>query len=172
MPIELYKKVKEKTNKSDLPARFLVNRFRLQDENLRHRPLFRDAYWTFWYYLGEEAKPKTILDVASSVALEASCCVVGAKAEKVSLLNPASPRYAISNIKIAGAKLDDKILNYDLVIGSNKIFPYLDSIWKIMSLDSLLCIIDAWDKTVDFGKAINRKPVQCALRLPVGIIRK
>lgn len=171
---ELQHRLVERVKKQTLPARLLLQRFRFPDESMRKKPEFTDNAWMpFWYYLGAEEKPKSLLDVGSKLGLEAACCVLGAKQPVTTSIHAPASCFTSSNIKLAGG---DVLLecggDWDLAVVNGDFSDRLDSIWSKMKLGGLICVTDNREGLESFAKVKNRVPVFCKLRYSVGLLRK
>jgi hypothetical protein len=180
---ELRLRLLAKIEKQLLPSRFLLSKFNICEE-LRSHTEFTDSYWSFWYYLGEDLKPKTILDLGTDLSLESPCCTLGGSTQRAFLIcgNQSDPgarqnlRLNKSNMKLAGIRefVQPSVggIYFDLAIVHGD-FPHMVAlIWEAMSLDGILCVIDGRAGLEQFAKGQNRVPVFCELRHNVGLLRK
>lgn len=192
----LIKYVQEKlTKRLDqrlIPARRILSNFRFLDERLRETTRYQDPqYIPFYYYLGNETKPRKLAEFGCDIALHSSACLLGSQGVcKVLLVDRGeyySARLAKANIKQLGFSPHVYIGNqipeiynqdqWDLVLINNEYYlQYLNLIWEKVTLDGLICCmdfkIDINEKIKDFCKVKNRESMVILARYNMYIIKK
>ncbi len=167
----MYEGLREKLKKGNLTSRLLLKRFRFIDDAMRQKSAYLDPKgMPFYYYLGEELKPQRIVSVGGHLALEASCCALGAKSKEIALFGQDESRFAKANVKLSGAKVG--AANWDLAIVFSDFCDHLDLIWGGLTLGGHLCVVNAEQAMLDFAKIKNRAPEFIKARDSVGLLRK
>ena len=154
-----------KLAKSLIPARILLDKFRVIEESSRKTAPYTDpAYAPFYYYLGTLIEAKSVAEIGTRLALLSGCFLKGCKTVKTFLgfqektEEYYSLRLARANIKSVfkgrfdfylGEITDDAFVDYfakrnwDTVIINEEMTydrhrDYLDMIWQHMAGDGLI----------------------------------
>lgn len=197
--MDLLSEIDKKLNQK-IPARYFLDRLRVNDESIRHSISYHDPrYMPFYYYLGELEKPKYLLEFGLGLGFASSCFLKACKSVEFFLTFNKKENYSYrlgkSNIKdvyknplyiYVGYATDEKFdqilvkFKWDLVI-YNEEQQYdqnmycWDVIWENMNKNGLM-VIDYLSSNkesyMDFCKAKNKKPMIVNTRYKVGLIRK
>jgi hypothetical protein len=193
--------IKIKLRKKLIPAKILLDRFRVMDEWSRQAAMYTDPiYLPVYYYLGSLITPKNMLDVGFGLGLVSGCFLSGCKtvidflAFQQKTSEYYTPRLAKKNIRLiyrnkfeyyGGNLYDDVYLNLlqqkkwdTILINEENSYDYirllLDQLWTNLSVDGILVIERTNDNHafVDFCKIKNRTPHFFKTRYQLGIVQK
>jgi len=191
--MDLKERLTDRLKKQLIPARLVLSSFCFLDERLRENAIYQDSHYIpFFYYLGNELKPRKLAEFGCGIALYSSVCLLGSQgAYKVLLVERDkreyySARLAKTNIKQLGlnpyicvSNQIPEIYNQDewdlVLINDDYFLEHLDLIWKKISLNGHLCFMDLNNKSKeisDFCKVKNREAMVIDARYNMYIIRK
>jgi len=161
----LYLQLNSKLEKSLIPAKILLDKFRVIDESSRKTAPYTDpVYAPFYYYLGTLIEAESVAEIGIRLALLSGCFLKGCKTVKTFLgfqettEEYYSLRLAKANIKSVfkgkfdfylGKVTDDAFVdcftkrNWDVVIINEEMTydlhrNYLDMIWEHMTYEGLI----------------------------------
>lgn len=167
MDTKNYKNIENKLEKCLLSGATLLNSFRVLHEHTRVSSAYTDhKYSPFYYYLGEEIKPESVVDIGFGIGIASGCLLKSCESVKEILgfqkqdKEYYSPRLGIKNIKdnfkgkinvYVGQFLDDTFIDlltnhkWDLIIVNEETnydtyFNYLEKSWENLALDGTLII--------------------------------
>lgn len=150
-----------------IPARILLDKFRIIEESSRKTSSYTDPkYMPFYYYLGSVIKPKSMLEIGFKLGLLGGCFLKGCKSVRNYLAFQEkskeyySPRLGRANIKSCykgnfdfyyGGLLDDEFSKKMssrtwefIIINEEKDYDYyrlcLDIMWKHLSRDGFIAM--------------------------------
>jgi predicted O-methyltransferase YrrM len=180
----------------------LLGKCKLIDSTSQEAPAFSDPrYFPFYYYLGTQVSPKSVLQIGAKLGLIGACFNQGCKTVEKWLAMDAyegrPPANIIeSNLKMFGkAKVGFMLLNNSLLdMNSNldysidlglltekydkeKTRKYMEFLWRHLKPEGLLVVDYIHDDTVrssfdDFSRVKNREPVVFNTRYGVGIVTR
>lgn len=164
---EIIPALKLRLAKQLVPARILLDKFRIIDESSRKTSSYTDPkYMPFYYYLGTTIRPRNMLDIGLNLGLLSGCFFKGCKSVERCLAfqqkdkDYYSPRLARANIKSCYKKSIDfyygeltdlefskKLSRYKwdfAIINQDRDYDYLrsclDLIWTHLNLDGIIAV--------------------------------
>jgi hypothetical protein len=164
--VELKPILESKLTKQLIPARILLDKFRIIEETSRRASAYTDPkYAPFYYYLGGLVSPKNVLDVGFKLGLLSGSFFQGCKTAENFLgfqektEEYYSPRLGRANIKSCFkgnfdfyyGSLNDEVLlnklriNWDLIfINEERDYDYyrecLDLVWNYLNVDGMVAM--------------------------------
>lgn len=165
---ELVKKINSKLEKQHLSATTLLGRFKVIDENSRKVTRYTDpTYAPFYYYLGCEIKPRSLVEIGFKIGLISGSFLIGCKTvEKFLAFQQSdedkyySPRLGSGNIKkcyknkfdiyigeITDEEFKNKLIGnkWDLLVineetSYDRYMAYLEFFWKYINQEGFICM--------------------------------
>lgn len=181
MEMEVQQRLAERIKKSNVPAHILTRKLRMTYD-LSRSSTYADSKWIpFWYDLGKEFKPKSILSMGDKLCVYTACLIIGAGGcEDVTYAEfGSSNRFTRQNLIISGAKKVKSNIEayveqdaFDFGIASGDFSGGFDFIWGALKLGGVLCVIDAGTQFEEFSKVKNRSSITFKLRHNIGLLRK
>jgi predicted O-methyltransferase YrrM len=181
--------LQEKLDRAAIPSSILLGRTKMYDESSRTTGAYSDPrHFPFYYYLGQQLQPKSVLQVGTYLGLPAVCFLQGCKTVEewccvgetstISMKNIRQHHRSASSFSWERAFEDERmwdlaLLTQDFSSDDSKI--YLNFLWERLASEGLLVMdyISSSDVVFhDFCRVKNREPVFFTTRYTIGIVQK
>lgn len=181
--------IKQKLLNGAMSSRILLSRTKVFDELARSCSIYADnRHFPFYYYLGQQVKPKKVMQVGPYLGLPAACFLQSARSVKEWLCVGERTRITESNIQLhckgwvvmvewsssfyESYKSDIAFLSQQFT--KEETMVHMEFLWDHLEPEGLLVVdyITVSNAFVEFCRVKNRTPTIFQTRHSIGIVQK